>query len=195
MTKDMPYMKNLILILPLFMASPSLAQEAQKISPIPKIERPSEWAPAKKSQSGTSATPAVSPQGNPHKAYFDKLDSNKDGLITDYEFIAAQKNLLKLRDLNKDGKVTRQENISGLFQEHTAKFYGPHIVTPALSEKFNMQFDREDVDKDGFITEYENMTNYRSLFKQADENGDNTVTWKEYQLFIDKMIRQKKPGQ
>lgn len=56
--------------------------------------------------------PGPGPEGKQHPGagrFFDKLDADKDGSVTEQEFLEAHKKKFAEMDANKDGKVTKDE--------------------------------------------------------------------------------------
>ncbi|KAG0229927.1 hypothetical protein BGX31_006031 [Mortierella sp. GBA43] len=143
------------------------------------------------------------------KAQFAALDLDKDGSITEAEFIQGIKNMgqdpndfdvqgfFRKADKNKDGKINYTEFLNAYEELGLGKAYSV-TAEPAEMSKQQMDacFKAFDLDGNGYITEQE-LTNVltrqsggaappkeliKQMMKSADKNGDNKIDRQEFAL-------------
>ena len=104
---------------------------------------------------------------------FQKLDTNRDGVISKAEFNAFNARHFKKLDTNNDGKLTPEELQGGHKQE-----MGHGDGTTHLDQRFQAA----DVNKDGGLDREEasNMPMLSQYFDEVDANKDGKVTRQEY---------------
>ncbi len=137
-------------------------------------------------------------EGRPDPAaLFDRLDANKDGLISEDEVPQESRRmlqrLLRTSDKNNDGKLSKEEFAAGLAERpQTQPEPGqPGTRRPGAPRPGAVQFDREEIFKrmdrngDGKITEDElpQQEFLQRMVKAADTNRDGVVTKEEYLSF------------
>lgn len=131
----------------------------------------------------TKLTPNVLAEGTPADAYYVRLDTDFDGVVSREEFLAParkpgneqllplEKRVFRLRDLNGDGKLTYTEfartgeNAARGFLSHDKDGDG---VIRFEDVKGIQWFAGKSTDRD------------RCYFQRLDANGDGRVTWKEF---------------
>jgi Ca2+-binding EF-hand superfamily protein len=96
-------------------------------------------------------------------------DSNKDGVVTLDEAVAAAKARFAAADANKDGKLTADEM-------KNARPHGRHGKGGPGKGKM---FDRFDTNKDGKLTRDELRAKSDEHFTKLDANKDGVVTREE----------------
>ncbi|HEV3260821.1 MAG TPA: EF-hand domain-containing protein [Gemmataceae bacterium] len=153
-------------------------------------------------------SPTAAPAGDdPAKISFDRLDANKDGVLTDQEIPEGLKADLGKWDSNRDGKVQLDEYrayfkahppadaaVSGvsIFQppslaelDKRATVYRAGSLPPELQRTW---FEDYDTDKDGQVGLYEWKASGRSVaeFRAMDTNGDGFVTAEEALHYLKK---------
>lgn len=108
------------------------------------------------------------PQGGPRGPM--NADSNKDGVVTLDEAVAAAKARFAAADANKDGKLTAEEMKS-------ARPHGRHGGKggPGMGK----MFDHFDTNKDGKLTRDELRAKSDEHFTKLDANKDGVVTREE----------------
>jgi Ca2+-binding EF-hand superfamily protein len=148
-----------------------------------------------------SASPSAVPAGDdPAKQSFDRLDANRDGVLTDSEIPEGLREDLSKWDSNRDGRVQLDEYRAYLKAHGAAGAAGPnvHLVAPPSLEELDKRttvfragnlpaelrrtwFEELDTDKDGQIGLYEWRAGGRSLaeFRAIDTNGDGFITAEE----------------
>jgi Ca2+-binding EF-hand superfamily protein len=154
-----------------------------------------------------SASPSAAAGDDPAKASFDRLDANKDGLLTDNEIPSALRSDMGKWDSNRDGKIQLEEYRAFFKSGASADSAVPglHIVTPPSLEELDKRatvfraghlppelqrgwFEELDTDKDGQIGLYEWKAGGKSLemFRAMDVNGDGFVTAEEALRYLKK---------
>lgn len=198
-------MKNLFLTLGLSVALPLHAWAADagapttQQSPTPvEAEKPASKTPITspvletdiKSTSDSNATAAETGEEKNTSAKmptpreisdqaFSIRDQNKDGIITSYEYTVYTKMRFATLDSDRDGFVTIDE----YFKIYKDKAGTPE--SPSVSEIF---FAMEDKDKDGKVTQYENMTNSSEFLKKMDTNQDEEVSRDEFFVYYQESV-------
>jgi Ca2+-binding EF-hand superfamily protein len=159
-------------------------------------ERFASW---QSNRGGGAGGPAAS--ADPAKDYFDRLDRNRDGVLTDNEIPEALKADLSKWDTNRDGKVQLDE-YRAYFKAYPPADAAPAAVSvaPAASpleeldkratvyragnlpkELQKTWFEEYDTDKDGQVGLYEWKAGGRPIseFRGMDANGDGFITAEE----------------
>jgi Ca2+-binding EF-hand superfamily protein len=148
-----------------------------------------------------SPAPSTAPAADdPAKQSFDRLDANKDGVLTDSEMPEGLRADLSKWDSNRDGKIQLDEYRAYFKANAPADAAVPNldIVTRPSLEELDKRatvyragnlppelqrtwFEELDTDKDGQIGLYEWRAGGRSLaeFRAIDANGDGFITAEE----------------
>lgn len=123
------------------------------------------------------------------RATFDGHDHNKDGVVADFEYMKDMKARFTMRDMNKNGTVTRKENFRTLYEQYKESVKDldekDQLPPSVLVVEYEAFFNIEDINGDEIVTEYENMLSYRDLFKKIDGNKNGFVDWDEYLSFLE----------
>ena len=121
---------------------------------------------------------------------FDAADIDKDGKITEDEFLMFQEDSFKNMaqenfanyDSNHDGKISKEE---------IASYYTKTKENNENIEQISARFEQADLDSDNKLDESEfqhflqikMMQNNKALFNLFDANGDNVITYDEIEQF------------
>lgn len=121
---------------------------------------------------------------------FDAADIDKDGKITEDEFLMFQEDSFKNMaqenfanyDSNHDGKISKEE---------IASYYTKTKENNENIEQLSARFEQADLDSDNKLDESEfqhflqikMMQNNEALFSLFDANGDNVITYDEIEQF------------
>lgn len=121
---------------------------------------------------------------------FDAADIDKDGKITEDEFLMFQEDSFKNMaqenfanyDSNHDGKISKEE---------IASYYTKTKENNENIEQISARFEQADLDSDNKLDESEfqhflqikMMQNNEALFSLFDANGDNVITYEEIEQF------------
>jgi Ca2+-binding EF-hand superfamily protein len=157
------------------------------------------FAERQASRGGPGGAPA---SADPAKDYFDRLDRNKDGVLTDNEIPGGLRADLGKWDVNRDGKIQLDE-YRAYFKANTpadaavaatsiaptqaspldeldkrATVYRAGNLPPELQRTW---FEDYDTDKDGQVGLYEWKASGRTVpdFRAIDSNGDGFITAEE----------------
>lgn len=180
------FMKYLI---PLLLGSALLSAPAMAGSPATQDTKNEKHAAAETVPGNHKEdTPSVEDKYAKQRKTFQSHDHNKDGVVADFEFIKDMKQLFKNRDANEDGEVTRKENFYYFYRQYEAEMRDREeedkLPPSVMVVEYEALFDLEDQDKDGIVTEYENLGSYRKIFNTIDTDKDGTVDWDEYIAFV-----------
>lgn len=148
----------------LLAAGTSLTAVAQTA---PAPDAPADAAPA-------APGPGADPMAGMANMFFDQIDANKDGQITDDEFKAFRAGQIAGLDADGDGLISKEE-----LSAHYMK-----MAEAMISMRVDRQIERTDVDGDGKLSAAELAVGMESrigprLFDRADANNDGTVTREE----------------
>ena len=107
---------------------------------------------------------------------FKRFDSNKDGNITNAEFMMVGERDFKVFDANKDGSVSKEE-----FLDPEPRRVGKASADELAQARkiWSQQFDMLDTDKNGVLSEAEHQKAGRRSFARIDTNKDNEITLPE----------------
>jgi Ca2+-binding EF-hand superfamily protein len=123
-------------------------------------------------------------------AHFDELDTNKDGTVSQAEFLAQGDARFAQADTNKDGKLTKEER-KAAWDAHMKERFAKHDKNGdgklTKDELGNMPEEfqkRLDTNGDGAITQAEMASHKGEMHKKhgkgpGDPMGDKTVTREE----------------
>jgi len=113
---------------------------------------------------------------DPRIAGFDRVDADKDGVITAEEFAAAQGRDFRLLDRDNDGVVGRAEFVDRA---------GPTAAPPdqRLREARAFRFRLMDTNADGRVTRDEFLAFGRKQFAEIDGNRDGRIARAEFLAF------------
>ena len=109
------------------------------------------------------------PHGHPGRAFaehwFQSMDTNNDGQVTQQEMEAGTQRLFDRLDANKDGEITREEAETG--------------AAAIRKEELTAHFRELDADKDGRLTADESKIPQR-FFDRLDTNHDHALSLEEF---------------
>jgi hypothetical protein len=123
---------------------------------------------------GDSSRPRrnADPENGPRKPWIQvhgaELDANGDGTITLEEFLDEAKRTFVGYDLNRDGRLLRDE------------YAGRNNVRSAMGGFVKEHADKLDADGDGVIAEAEFLREVRRMFEKMDRNRDSKLTPDEW---------------
>jgi Ca2+-binding EF-hand superfamily protein len=151
-------------------------------------------------QASRAAAPGGAGSGDPAKDYFDRLDRNRDGVLTDDEIPGPMRADLGKWDSNRDGKIQLEE-YRAYFKANApaeATQAAVNVTAPNPLEELDKRatvyragnlppelqrtwFEECDTDKDGQVGLYEwKASGYPvSEFRAMDANGDGFITAEE----------------
>jgi hypothetical protein len=103
------------------------------------------------------------------EARWDRLDADKDGKVTQVEYIAGSKTSFEKLDANADGKVTAAE----MDAAYTASKPGVGAAkVPSSADKIKTL----DTDGDGALSSVEHEAGSRTMFDTLDANKDGSLS-------------------
>jgi hypothetical protein len=102
-------------------------------------------------------------------AKWDRLDTDKDGKVTQAEYIAASQGSFQKLDANADGKVTAAEMDAAYT---TSKPGVGAAKMPSSAEKIKSL----DTDADGALSSVEHEAGSRTMFDTLDTNKDGSLS-------------------
>ena len=107
---------------------------------------------------------------------FNRFDTNKDGNITNAEFMKVGQQDFRDFDTNKDGGVSKDE-----FLDPKPRHVGNASADDLARAKkiWAQQFDYLDTDKNGKLSEAEHQAAGKRSFAHMDANKDNEITLAE----------------
>ncbi|WP_162305829.1 EF-hand domain-containing protein [Oleisolibacter albus] len=105
-------------------------------------------------------------QGPGAQAMWEKMDTNKDGVVDEAEFKAARAEMFKRMDKDGDGKISKADFPAAMDQARTQRH----------AEMQNRMFDQLDTNKDGFVTADEFAAGAGKGFERFDRNDDGKLT-------------------
>ncbi|EQB30465.1 EF-hand domain-containing protein [Sphingobium ummariense] len=114
------------------------------------------------------AVPAAAQLGKGREPWFDKADTNRDGIVTRDEFLAYRDRNFGEMDRNKDGVVS------------PADFPRLARFRPQAMDRLTQMLGRADSNGDGAISRQELAASPPTMFELADANGDGRVTRAEF---------------
>jgi Ca2+-binding EF-hand superfamily protein len=134
---------------------------------------------------GAFANPA-SPDGTakPERAaaWFERFDTNKDGVIDKSEIQAAREGIFERMDANKDGFIDADEAKSAHSHFQHGKRHGRMANPEERVKRAEAMFDRLDANKDGSISREEykvHVDNVRERAEKAQERHENRQSKRE----------------
>lgn len=102
-------------------------------------------------------------------AKWDRLDADKDGKVTQAEYIAGSKSSFEKLDANADGKVTSAEMDTAYA---TSKPGVGAAKMPSSAERIKTL----DTDGDGALSSVEHEASSRTMFDTLDTNKDGSLS-------------------
>ncbi len=107
---------------------------------------------------------------------FKRFDGNKDGNITNAEFMKVGERDFRTFDADKDGSVSKEE-----FLDPEPRRAGKASADELAQAKkiWSQQFDMLDADKNGMLSEAEHEKAGKRSFARIDTNKDNEITLPE----------------
>jgi Ca2+-binding EF-hand superfamily protein len=109
-------------------------------------------------------------------AVFTRFDSNKDGTITNAEFMKVGEQDFQMLDANKDGSVSKDEFFDPKAR-HLDKLSAEDLAQ--AKTMWARQFDALDTDKNGQLSEAEHQRAGKRSFARMDANKDGKITLPE----------------
>jgi len=127
------------------------------------------------------------------ESMFDRLDTNRDGVLTKDEVRAARAEMFDRIDTNRDGVVTvaEIEAAKASRQERSAKRLARLAELRAQMQTPSERLAAMDKDGDGKITR-EEFVNQSPWFDRMQKNG-GVVTKADFAAFLDKKQNDKQP--
>lgn len=125
---------------------------------------------------------------------FDRMDADKDGVVTRTEAEAAAGEAFDRLDTNKDGVLDEAE-LKAHSEKMTARMAKRGGDGETKGGKGAGRFERADADKDGKVTRAEFLAKAAPWFKRADTNGDGKVTREELAAMTAKMQKRAERAQ
>lgn len=116
---------------------------------------------------------------------FERMDADKDGVVTRAEADVPAGKAFDRIDANKDGVVDEAE-----IKEHADKMrarMAKRGADESRVDKRAARFERADADKDGKVTRAEFLAKSLPWFERADADGDGKVTKDELAALTEKM--------
>ena len=139
---------------------------------------------ARMGQHGDEMAMRVGPMGNPN-AIFDRLDTNRDGMISRDEFAKGREMRIERKVVNNGGEGGEHD---GMMQMHgmggsgMAKGMGNHmlkmadanrdgrITLPEMTAAALQRFDRTDTNRDGVVTKEERKAMHQQMMQAHGRN-------------------------
>ncbi|GKS77795.1 hypothetical protein AVME950_22885 [Acidovorax sp. SUPP950] len=123
--------------------------------------------------------PARPAGGHGNAAFIGGYDANQDGQVTRAEYDAMRKQRFAAADTNRDGWLSEAEYVAEfegrLQQQYAAQKRPPDAAHAASIQQAHVRFGILDKNKDGRLTEDEELAIADRTFKGADTNGDGVV--------------------
>ncbi len=123
------------------------------------------------------ATASAGKEGGRHGQFFQKMDQNQDGAISQDEFTAAHDQFFGRWDADNDGAITRGEFMRGRGPKHQAK-NGPEgdARRARRQQHKETRFNALDTDGSGSISREEFAAGHNATFARKDADGDGRLT-------------------
>ncbi len=123
------------------------------------------------------ATASAGKQGGRHGQFFQKMDQDQDGAISQDEFAAAHDQFFGRRDADSDGMITRGEFMRGRGPKHQVK-NGPEgdARRARRQQHRETRFNELDTDGSGSISRDEFAAGHSATFARKDADGDGRLT-------------------
>lgn len=128
---------------------------------------------------GASATgPAQPAGGHGQSAFIGSYDANRDGVVTRDEYDTVRKQRFLAGDTNGDGWLSEQEYVGEFEGRLKQQYQGrqPDERYASSIKQAHVRFGIVDKNRDGKYTVEEDMAIAERTFKEADVNGDGTVS-------------------
>jgi len=123
------------------------------------------------------ATASAGKQGGRHGQFFQKMDQNQDGAISQDEFTAAHDQFFSHRDADSDGVITRGEFMRGRGPTHQARNGSEDDARRARRQQHReTRFNALDTDGSGSISREEFAAGHSATFARKDADGDGRLT-------------------
>ena len=119
---------------------------------------------------------AVAPQAEAQRAqrFFERLDRNRDGVVTLGEMRAMRMRRMAAIDANRDGRISRREFMSA------RPPWARGRPRPLMVRRRARIFSRIDADRDGFISPAERRASLKRWFARMDANRNGQLTRREF---------------
>lgn len=123
--------------------------------------------------------PAAPVGGHGHNAFMGGYDANRDGVVTRDEYDTVRKERFVAADTNKDGWLSEAEYVAE-FEERLKAQYAAAGKQPDKQyeggiKQAHVRFHILDTNKDGKLSIEEEIDIANKTFKNADRNGDGVV--------------------
>ncbi|MDR0259605.1 MAG: hypothetical protein LBI76_07340 [Comamonas sp.] len=133
-------------------------------------------AAAAKTEAKGPATPVG---GHGHNAFMGSYDANRDGVVTREEYDTLRKERFAAADTNKDGWLSEDEYVAEfegrLKAQYAAAGKKPDQQYEGSIKQAHVRFHILDTNKDGKLSIEEEIDIANKTFKNADRNGDGVV--------------------
>ena len=128
----------------------------------------------------TAAQGPVAPVGgHGHNAFMGSYDANRDGVVTREEYDTLRKQRFVAADTNKDGWLSEDEYVAEfegrLKAQYAAAGKKPDQQYEGSIKQAHVRFHILDTNKDGKLSIEEEIDIANKTFKNADRNGDGVV--------------------
>lgn len=136
-------------------------------------------ADGKSISSVAASGPARPAGGHGNAAFMGSYDVNRDGVVTQGEYDSVRKQRFSAADTNGDGWLSEAEYVAEfegrLQQQYAAASKAPDARYEGSMKQAYVRFKVLDTNKDGKLTNDEELAIADRSYKRADANGDGKV--------------------